>query len=86
MVPHGLKKIQVKLATVFEVPRKKTIKFVNVLVFLVGGFILFYLSVTSVGFGNNWKKERKITPSFMTQIYLALICGQTNISFLQSSI
>lgn len=86
MVPHVLKKIQVKLATVFEVPRKKSIKLVNLLVLLVGGFILFFLSVTSVGFGNNWKKERKMTPSFMTQIYLVLICGQTNITFLQSSI
>lgn len=46
MVPHGLKKIQVKLATVFEVPRKKNYKVSKCTCFIGWGFY-FILS-----FGN----------------------------------
>lgn len=72
MGPHLLREIQVKLATVFEVPRKG-IKSSN-LPLPFGGAVcvcvvfLFFILLTSVG--NSWREERKMTPSFMTQLYL----------------
>lgn len=48
----------------------------------IGCFLfLFFIFLTSVGLGNSWRKERKKTPSFMTQFYLVFVCGQKNITF-----
>lgn len=80
MVPHVLKKVQVKLAAVFEVPRK-SMKSATLFVLLVVGLFLFIVLLTSFWQQLEKRKKKDYILYDSTQFYLVFYLWSNKYNF-----